>query len=113
MADEKLIDKAYEAIETAKATGKLKRGTNEVTKAIEKQEAKLVAIAKDVNPPEVTMHIPLLCEEKGIPCVEIPSKEELGAASGIEKPCASVAIVQEGEAKALIKEISASTSKKE
>jgi len=109
MADDK-TDKVYEAIETAKATGKLRKGTNEVTKAIEKGNAKLVAIAKDVSPPEITMHIPLLCEEKGIKCVEVPSKEELGAAAGIEKPTAAVAIVQEGEAKSLIKEIS---SKKE
>ena len=104
MADEN--DKVYEAIETAKATGKLRKGTNEVTKAIEKGEAKLVATAKDVSPPEITMHIPLLCEEKGIPCAEVPSKEELGAAAGIEKPTAAVAIVQEGEAKGIIKEIS-------
>jgi large subunit ribosomal protein L7Ae len=112
MADDKLTDKVYEAIETAKATGKLKKGTNEVTKAIEKGEAKLVVTAKDVSPPEITMHIPLLCEEKGIVCAQVPSKEELGAAAGIEKPTASVAIVQEGEAKSLIKEI-AGTSKKE
>jgi len=110
MADE-ATDKIYEAIETAKATGKLKKGTNEVTKAIEKGEAKLVISAKDVNPPEITMHIPLLCEEKGIPHVEVPSKEELGAAAGIEKPTASVAIVQEGEAKNLIKEIAGSIKK--
>lgn len=104
MVDES-IDKIYEAVEVAKATGKLRKGTNEVTKAIEKGEAKLVVTAKDVSPPEITMHIPLLCEEKGIKCVEVPSKEELGAAAGIEKPTASVAIVQEGEAKGLIKEI--------
>jgi large subunit ribosomal protein L7Ae len=105
MADE-LTDKIYEAIETAKATGKIKKGTNEVTKAIEKEEAKLVVTAKDVSPPEIIMHIPLLCEEKGIPHVQVPSKEELGAAAGIEKPTSSIAIVQEGEAKNLIKEIS-------
>ncbi len=110
MADES-TDKVYEAIETAKATGKLRKGTNEVTKAVEKGEAKLVAIAKDVSPPEITMHIPLLCEEKGIKCAEVPSKEELGAAAGIEKPTASVAIVQEGEAKALIKQIAGSEKK--
>ena len=103
MVDEN--DQVYEAIETAKATGKLKKGTNEVTKAIEKGEAKLVATAKDVNPPEITMHIPLLCEEKGIPHAQVPSKEELGAAAGIEKPTAAVAIVQEGEAKGIIKDI--------
>ena len=32
-------------------------------KAIEKGNAKLVAVAKDANPPEVVMHIPMLCEE--------------------------------------------------
>jgi len=111
MAEDELTDKVYEAIETAKATGKLKKGTNEVTKVIEKQEAKLVVTAKDVSPPEITMHIPLLCEEKGIPHAEVPSKEELGAAAGIEKPTASVAIVQEGEAKSIIKEITANLKK--
>ena len=100
-----IIDKALEAIEVAKATGKIKKGTNEVTKAVEKGTAKLVAIAKDVNPAEITMHIPVLCKEKGIPCVTIPTKEELGASAGIPVPTSGVAIINEGEAKALVKEI--------
>ena len=104
-APKELVDKVYEAIEVAKATGKIRKGTNEATKVIEKGQAKLVAIAKDVNPPEITMHIPLLAEEKGVPCIQVPSKEELGAASGVDVPTGSVAIVQEGEAKQLIKEI--------
>lgn len=98
-------DKIYEAVEVAKATGKIRKGTNETTKAIEKGKAKLVVIAKDVSPPEITMHLPLLAEEKGVPCAEVPSKEELGAAAGIDIPTGSVAIVAEGEAKNLIKEI--------
>ena|SRR3989344_5324339 len=110
-ASKELIEKVYEAIETAKASGKLKKGTNEVTKAIEKQQAKLVVTAKDVNPPEIVMHIPLLCEEKGIPCVQVPSKEELGAAAGVDIPTASIAIIQEGESKNLIKEIADSIKK--
>jgi len=52
-----VADKIYEAIEVAKATGRIKKGSNEVTKAIEKGIAKLVVIAKNVNPPEITMHI--------------------------------------------------------
>lgn len=104
-APKELIDKIYEAVEVAKATGKIKKGTNETTKVIEKGLAKLVVIAKDVNPPEVVMHIPILSEEKGVPCVQIPSKEELGAAAGIDIPTGSIAIVQEGEAKNLIREI--------
>jgi len=100
-----LIEKVYEAIEVAKTTGKIRKGTNETTKALEKGEAKLVATSKDTSPPEIIMHIPLLAEEKGVICVQVPSKEELGAAAGINVGTSSVAIVQEGEAKNIIKEI--------
>lgn len=108
MAEEtpkEVADKVLEAIEVAKATGKIKKGANEVTKAVEKGTAKLVAIAKDVSPPEVVMHIPVLCREKGIPCATIASKEELGASAGIPVPTAGVAVINEGEAKALIKDL--------
>ena len=104
-APKELLDKVYEAVEVAKATGKIRKGTNEATKVIEKGTAKFVVIAKDVNPPEITMHIPLLAEEKNVPCVQVPSKEDLGAAAGIEVPTGSVVIILEGEAKQLIKEI--------
>lgn len=103
MADK--TDKVYEAIELAKSSGKLRKGANEVTKALEKGQAKLVAIAKDVNPKEIVMHIPLLAKEKGVPCFEVPSKEELGTAAGVTIGTAAVAIVQEGEAKNVIKEL--------
>ena len=100
----KMSEKAYEAIELARKTGKIIKGTNEVTKAIEKDKAKLVVYAADVTPKEITMHLPLLAKEKGIPCVEVPSKEELGAAAGLKLGTASVAITKEGDAKDLIKE---------
>ncbi len=104
MVEKELVEKALEAIEIAKATGKIKKGTNEVTKALEKGQAKLVVIAKDVNPPEIIMHIPVLAEEKGVPCIEVATKEELGAAAGVSIPTSSVAIINEGDAKNLIKE---------
>lgn len=103
---ENLAEKAFEAIELAKTTGKLRKGTNEVTKALERGQAKLVAVAKDVNPKEIVMHLPLLAKEKGVPCIEVGTKEELGAAAGLNVPTVSVAIVVEGEAKNIIKEIS-------
>ena len=99
-------EKAYEAIELAKRTGKIRKGSNEVTKALEKGKAKLVVIAKDISPPEITMHIPLLAKEKGVPCIEVPSKEELGAAAGLGVGTAAVAIVQEGDSKKVISELS-------
>ena len=108
---DKEIDRIYEAVEVAKATGKIRKGTNEVTKAVERGEAKLVVIAKDVTPPEIVMHLPVICKEKDISCVEVPTKEELGAAAGIEKGTSSVAIVQEGEAKSIVKEINSKVPK--
>jgi len=96
------LDSAYEAVELAKKTGKIKKGTNEVTKAIERGVAKLVLYAKDVNPPEVIMHIAPLCKEKGIICLEIPNKDDLGAAAGLSVSTSSVAIIKEGESKKII-----------
>lgn len=101
MAEES--EKAYEAIELARSTGKIKKGTNEVTKQIERGNAKLVVVAKDIQPPEVVMHLPLLCKEKGIPCIEVPSKEELGAAAGIQVGTSAVAVTEPGEAASMIK----------
>ena len=100
-----LLDKVYELVEVARTTGKIKKGTNETTKAIEKGKAKLVVIAKDVSPPEISMHLPLLSEEKNVPCFQVPSKEDLGAAAGVDVPTGSVAIIQEGDAKALLNEL--------
>lgn len=95
-------DQIYEAVEVARNTGKLKKGSNEVTKALERGTAKLVVVAKDVQPAEVVMHIPLLAKEKGVTCVEVPSKEQLGAAAGLTVGTTAIAIVVEGEAKKLI-----------
>lgn len=104
MAEEK-VEKVYEAIEVAKATGKISKGANEATKALERGTAKLVAIASDVQPPEIVMHLPLLAKEKDIPCVKVGSKEELGTAAGLAVGTAAVAILQEGDAKKIIAEI--------
>ncbi len=88
----------YDIIEKARKTGKLEKGTNEVTKAIERGTAKMVAVAKDVEPKEIVQHIPLLCKEKSIPCEEADSKQKLGVAAGINVPCSSIAIINPGEA---------------
>ncbi len=100
------IAKAYEAVELARKTGKIKKGVNETTKVVERGLAKLVIVAQDVSPKEVIMHLEPLCKEKNIPYVEVPSKEDLGAAVGLRVGTSAVAIVKEGEAKNVIKELS-------
>ena len=102
MVDE---SKIVQAIELAKSTGKIKIGTNEATKAAERGVAKLVIIADDVNPKEVVMHLPPLCDEKKITCVNISSKEALGRAAGIKVGTAAIAIIEEGDSKKTIEEI--------
>jgi large subunit ribosomal protein L7Ae len=96
--------KGYELVEIARKSGKIKKGTNEVTKFLERGQAQAVVYAADVNPKEIIMHIPLLAKEKGILCFEVPSKEELGAAAGLTKPTASIAIIDAGDAKHMLKE---------
>jgi len=104
MAEPKeILEKVYEAVELARKTGKIRKGTNEVIKAIERGEAKLVVAAEDVNPPEIIMPLKPLCKEKGVLYLGVPSKEELGAAAGLQLATASIAITKEGDAKDIIK----------
>ncbi len=101
-----LAEKTYEAVKKARETGgKIKKGTNETTKAVERGLAKLVVIAEDVDPPEIVGHLPILCDEKKIPYTYVPSKKRLGEAAGIEVAAASIAIIDPGGAKDLIEEI--------
>jgi len=94
-----------EIIEAANASGKLKRGVNEVTKALERGTAKLVIAATDVSPKEIIMHLPLLSKEKEIPYGEVSSKEELGAAAGLQRSTAAIAVLDAGNAKDILKSI--------
>ncbi len=100
-----IADKAYEALEIARDTGKIGKGTNEVTKAMERGNTKLVLIAEDIDPPEIAAHMPVLAEEKEIPYVYIPTKDELGEAAGLNVGTASACIIDAGEAEDLINEI--------
>jgi large subunit ribosomal protein L7Ae len=102
-----LANQAYQAIEMARDTGKLRRGVNEVTKAIERTTAKLVVVAEDVAPPEIVAFLPVLCDEKQVPCIFVPTKKELGTAAGIEVGTTAVAIVEAGNGKEIVKAIAA------
>ena len=100
-----LSDKVLQLLEMARNSGKIRKGTNEATKAIEKSAAQLVVIAEDVEPEEIVMHLPALCDEKKVPYVFVPSKQELGRSAGIDKSMAAAAITEAGEGKGLLKEV--------
>ena len=100
-----LTDRILQLVEVAKNTGRVRRGTHEATKSVERGEAKLVVIAEDVEPPEVVMHLPAICDEKDVPYTYVPSKMELGRSSGIDVPSAAIAIAEVGDGKELIKDV--------
>jgi large subunit ribosomal protein L7Ae len=102
---EEIQNKALEALEIARDTGKIKKGANEATKAIERSLAALVLIGADVEPEEIVMHLGPLCEEKKIPFLYIDKQNDIGAASGLEVGSTAAAIVKPGKAKDLIDEI--------
>ena len=87
----------YIIIEKARKTGKVDKGTNEVTKAIERGVAKAVFYAADVNPKEIVAHLAIISKEKNIPCIEVDSKQKLGVAVGIPVSTSAVAIIDAGE----------------
>ena len=108
---ENLVSPIYEALRVASETGKVKKGTNEATKAIERGVSKLIIIAEDVEPPEVVAHLPILCEERGAAYAFVPNKQELGKALVIEVTSAAAAILDSGDAQHIIDEVVASIEK--
>lgn len=95
---ESLSERTYNTIEKARDTGQIRKGANEVTKAVERGNADLVVIAEDVDPPEIVMHLPPLCRENGIPYIFVPAKEELGLAAGLNVQTTAVAVSDSGSA---------------
>ena len=100
-----VADKAIEALRMAKQSGSVRKGINEVTKSIERNLASLVVIAEDVEPEEVVMHIPTLCEQKKIAFVYVPTKADIGNAIGINVPCSAVSIEKAGSGEQAVREV--------
>jgi large subunit ribosomal protein L7Ae len=100
-----VAEAAYEALKIARETGKIRKGTNETTKTIERGKAKLVLIAENVIPPEVVAHLPLLCDERKAAYVYVPEKQRIGEALGLTVGSAAAAIEETGDADKLVAEI--------
>ena len=102
---DELEDRVLDAVETARDTGRVKKGTNEATKAIERGEADLVVIAGDVQPEEIVLHLPALADEKDVPFVYVSQQDDIGHAVGLDVGSAAAAITDAGEASEQVEEI--------
>ena len=106
-----LVNPILEALRVAAQSGKVRKGTNEATKAIERGICKLVVIAEDVEPPEVVAHLPIICEEQNAAYAFVPSKQDLGKALGIDVTSAAAAIIDAGDANHIVDEVVSSIKK--
>ena len=106
-----LVSPILEALRVAAQSGKVRKGTNEATKAIERGISKLVVIAEDVEPPEVVAHLPIICDEQGAAYAFVPSKQELGKSLGIDVTSAAAAILDSGDAQHIVDQVIETISK--
>ncbi|XP_070540264.1 H/ACA ribonucleoprotein complex subunit 2-like protein [Ptychodera flava] len=96
LASRKLTKRLYKTVKKASKQKNVRRGVKEVQKFIRKGEKGIVILAGDVTPIDVYCHLPLMCEESDIPYAYVPSKQDLGAATGAKRPTACV-LVKESE----------------
>ncbi|XP_063301269.1 H/ACA ribonucleoprotein complex subunit 2 [Pelobates fuscus] len=92
LAGRKLTKKIYKCIKKAVKHKNIRRGVKEVQKFINKGERGIVVLAGDTLPIEVYCHIPIMCEDLGIPYAYTPSKNDLGAAAGSKRPTCVILI---------------------
>merc|ERR1711907_691271 len=72
----------------------VRRGVKETVKAVRKVQSGLVIIAADISPIDVLSHLPILCEDKGIPYMYVKSRAEVGEACKTKRPTSCVMITK-------------------
>mmetsp|Transcript_32187 Transcript_32187/g.90127 ORF Transcript_32187/g.90127 Transcript_32187/m.90127 type:complete len:127 (-) Transcript_32187:74-454(-) len=97
MATPELSITILNVVQQAANYKQLKRGANEATKALNRETAEFIVMAGDTEPLEILLHLPLVCEDKNVPYVFVPSKVSLGRACGVSRPVIACAVtVNEG-----------------
>jgi H/ACA ribonucleoprotein complex subunit 2 len=92
LACKKTTKKAHKLVKKASSIKHIRRGVKEVIKGLRKGEKGLAILAGDIYPLDVISHIPVLLEEKDIPYIFVPSKQDLGAAASTKRPTSVVLI---------------------
>ncbi|KAK1217411.1 RNA binding protein snu13 [Marasmius sp. AFHP31] len=82
----------------------LKKGANEATKTLNRGVAEFIILTADTEPLEILLHLPLLCEEKNVPYIFLPSKAALGRACNVTRPVIAASVTT-GESRELQSQI--------
>ncbi|KAJ6143717.1 hypothetical protein N7471_003170 [Penicillium samsonianum] len=103
LVEDKQAKKVLKSVKKAAVNKSLKRGVKEVVKALRKSPipaanaaigvpSGVVVLAADISPMDVISHIPVLCEDHGIPYVFVTSRAELGASAATKRPTSVVMV---------------------
>ncbi|CUS08476.1 unnamed protein product [Tuber aestivum] len=92
LADEALTQQILDLVQQASHYRQLKKGANEATKTLNRGISEFIVLAADTAPLEILLHLPLLCEDKNVPYVFVPSKIALGRACGVSRSVISASV---------------------
>ncbi|KAF1918314.1 50S ribosomal protein L30e-like protein [Ampelomyces quisqualis] len=84
-ADQQLSQEILDLVQQATHYRQLKKGANEATKTLNRGISECIILAADTSPLAILLHLPLLCEDKNVPYVYVPSKMALGRACGVAR----------------------------
>lgn len=93
MADADLSVKILDLVQQAANYKQMKKGANEATKTLNRGQSEFIVMAGDAEPLEILLHLPLLCEDKNVPYVFVPSKVSLGRACGVPRAVIACSIL--------------------
>merc|ERR1711865_162431 len=92
LADADLSIALLDLIQQATNYKQTKKGANEATKTLNRGISEMIIMSADAEPIEILLHLPLLCEDKNVPYVFVPSKVALGRACGVSRPVIACSI---------------------
>ncbi|EJD03997.1 snRNP subunit [Fomitiporia mediterranea MF3/22] len=113
LADATLTNQILDLVQQASQYKQLKKGANEATKTLNRGIAEFIVLTADTEPIEILLHLPLLCEDKNVPYVYVPSKAALGRACNVTRPviAASVTTNESNELNSQIRTIKSAIEK--
>lgn len=94
LAEGTLQKEILDLVQQAAQHKQIRKGANEATKTLNRGRSELIVMAADADPIEIILHLPLLCEDKNVPYVFVPSKVALGRACGVSRSVIAASIVK-------------------
>mgnify|MGYP003314776652 CR=1 FL=1 len=112
IADASVTQEILDIVQQASHYRQLKKGANEATKTLNRGISEIIILAADTQPLAIVKHLPLLCEDKNVPYIYVPSKTALGRACGVSRAVIAASITT-NEASDLMNQIRALKDKVE